>query len=172
MKVYMLNAQDARKLKPSLVSAMVFVLGLVLVFALQLSLNMVLTQDAYHLRSLAAEKRQLATEVQIIQEEVASLGSPQNLADAANQLGMVANPSSVLLDISNNKVYGKPTPANPEKSVLASANLVSNSALGATSRFITASLTDTELIASVDASVSTSAGVTLQSGLIPASPTR
>lgn len=172
MKVHMLNAQDARRLKPSMVSAMVFALGLALVFALQLSLNMVLTQDAYHLRSLAAEKRQLATEVQIIQEEVASLGSPQNLADAANQLGMVANPSSVLLDISSHTVYGEPTPADGEKLGLASANLVSNSALGATSKFITASLTDDQLIASVETQISTSAGVTLQSGLIPASPTR
>ncbi len=172
MKVYMLNAQDARKLKPSLVSAMVFALGLALVFALQLALNMVLTQDAYHLRSLAAEKRQLSTEVQIIQEEVASLGSPQNLADAANQLGMVANPSSVLIDITSHKVYGKPTPADAESSGLVSANLVSNSALGATSKFITASLTDAELIEGVDNQVLTSTGVTLQSGLIPASPTR
>jgi len=172
MKVYMLNAQDAKRLKPSLLSAMIFALGLALVFALQLSLNMVLTQDAYHLRSLAAEKRQLSTEVQIIQEQVASLGSPQNLADAANQLGMVANPSSVLLDISSHTVYGKPSPANADNSGLASANLVSNSALGATSKFITASITDAELIASVDNSVPTSAGVTLQSGLIPASPTR
>lgn len=172
MKVYMLNAQDAKKLKPSIVSAMVFALGLALVFALQLSLNAVLTQDAYHLRSLGAEKRQLATEVQIIQEEVASLGSPQNLADAANQLGMVANPSAVLLDITSHKVYGKPAPASAESSGLASANLVSNSALGATSKFITASITDAQLIAGVDTSVSTAAGVTLQSGLIPASPTR
>ena len=172
MKVFMLSAQDARKLRPSLVSAMVFTIGLVAVLVVQLVLNMIVTQDAYHLRSLEAEKRDLATEVQIIQEEVASLGSPQNLADAANQLGMVANPSSVLLDIQTNRVFGEPTPADGEKFGLASANLVANSALGSTSRFITASLNDAELIAGVSTESESVAGVTLQSGLIPASPTR
>jgi cell division protein FtsL len=172
MKVFMLSAQDARKLRPSLVSAMVFTIGLVAVLVVQLVLNMIVTQDAYHLRSLEAEKRDLATEVQIIQEEVASLGSPQNLADAANQLGMVANPSSVLLDIQTNRVFGEPTPADGEKLGLASANLVANSALGSTSRFITASLNDAELIAGVSTESESVAGVTLQSGLIPASPTR
>lgn len=172
MKVFMLSAQDARKLRPSMASAAVLILGLVGVFVLQLVLNMIVTQDAYHLRSLEAQKRDLATEVQIIQEEVASLGSPQNLADAAHQLGMVANPSSVLLDIQSNRVFGEPTPADGESLGLASANLVANSALGSTSRFIAASLTDAELIAGVSTESQTVAGVTLQSGLIPASPTR
>ena len=172
MKVFMLSAQDARKLKPSMVSIMVFAIGGIAVLVVQLVLNMVVTQDAYHLHSLESQKRDLATEVQIIQEEVASLGSPQNLADAANQLGMVANPSSVLLDIQTNRVFGEPTPADGEKLGLASANLVANSALGSTSRFITASLSDAELIAGVSTESESVAGVTLQSGLIPASPTR
>ncbi len=172
MKVFMLSAQDARKLRPSMVSAIVFIIGLIGVFALQLMLNMMVTQDAYQLRSLEAQKRDLATEVQIIQEEVASLGSPQNLADAANQLGMVANPSSVLLDIQTNRVFGEPVPADGESLGLASANLVANSALGSTSRFITASLEDAEVIAGVSSELTEGAAVTLQSGLIPASPTR
>lgn len=172
MKVFMLSAQDAKKLRPSLVSAMVFTLGLALVLALQLTLNMMVTQDAYHLRELKFEKRDLATEVQIIQEEVASLGSPQNLADAAHQLGMVANPSSVLLDIENDRVFGEPTPADGERLGLASANLVANSALSATSKFINASITDAQLIAGVETEGNSTTAVTLQSGLIPASPTR
>ena len=172
MKVFMLSASDARKLRPSMVSAMVFTIGLGLVLALQLAINMMVTQDAYHLRELRAEKRDLSTEVQIIQEEVASLGSPQNLADAANQLGMVANPASVLLDIQNDKVYGEPTPADGQELGLASANLVSNAALGATSNFMTAALDDAELDPGVASEDSTDTAVTLQSGLIPASPTR
>lgn len=172
MKVFLLSASDARKLKPSMVSTLVLAIGLGLALALQLTLNMIVTQDAYHLRELRIEKRDLATEVQIIQEEVASLGSPQNLADAAHQLGMVANPQSVLLDIRTNTVFGEPKPADGDNLGLASANLVSNAALGATSRFITASLDDAELISGVAEGSSTSAAVTLQSGLIPASPTR
>ena len=78
MRVMMLSEQDARKLRPSVIAGLIFVLGIVLVYVVQLSLNMVLTQDAYKLSKLMAEKRQLATEVQIIQEEVDSLASPQN----------------------------------------------------------------------------------------------
>lgn len=172
MKVFLLSASDAKKLRPSMVSVMVLSIGLGLVMAFQLALNMVVTQDAYHLRALKIEKRDLATEVQIIQEEVASLGSPQNLADAAHQLGMVVNPESVLLDIKNDLVFGEPEPAAGDNLGIASANLVSNAALGATSTFITASLEDAELIAGVADESSASAAVTLQSGLIPASPTR
>ncbi|NCW23182.1 MAG: hypothetical protein EBW45_03680 [Actinobacteria bacterium] len=63
MRVMMLSEQDARKLRPSVIAGLIFVLGIVLVYVVQLSLNMVLTQDAYKLSQLMAEKRQLATEV-------------------------------------------------------------------------------------------------------------
>ncbi|NCV98759.1 MAG: hypothetical protein EBW31_04485, partial [Actinobacteria bacterium] len=135
MRVMMLSEQDARKLRPSVIAGLIFVLGIVLVYVVQLSLNMVLTQDAYKLSQLMAEKRQLATEVQIIQEEVDSLASPQNLADAANRLGMVANPASVLLDIRSGKVFGDPVPADPDETAVASANMVANAALGTVSEF-------------------------------------
>jgi hypothetical protein len=129
---------------------------------------MVLTQDAYYLSKLKVEQRELATQVQIIQEEVDSLASPQNLADAANRLGMVANPSSVLLDIQKDKVYGTPKPADPERSPVASANLVANSALGTISE-----VADTT-VASVTEGVATAepASSDLSLTQIPASPTR
>ena len=63
MRVMMLSEQDARKLRPSVVAGLIFVLGIVLVYGVQLSLNMVLTQDAYKLSQLKADKRHLATEV-------------------------------------------------------------------------------------------------------------
>ena len=49
MRVMMLSEQDARKLRPSVIAGLIFVLGIVLVYVVQLSLNMVLTQDAYKL---------------------------------------------------------------------------------------------------------------------------
>ena len=172
MSVYMVSESDAKKLKPSLTAGLIFVLGIVAVLIGQISLNMVLTQDAYQLRSLTLEKRNLATDVQIIQEEVSSLSSPQNLADAANMLGMVANPASVMIDIYNDKIFGEPAPARADGSAVASANLVANSALGTVSEFSMATVADGEVEVSVETANLASSGLVWKSGLIPASPTR
>jgi len=110
--------------------------------------------------------------VQIIQEEVSSLSSPQNLADAANMLGMIANPASVMLDIESDKIYGKPSPARAAGSAVASANLVANSAVGTVSEFSMATVAAGELEVSVATSKLATSGLVLKSGLIPASPTR
>jgi len=172
MSVFMVTEKDAKRLKPSLTAGLIFLLGIAMVLVGQLAINMVLTHDAYELRALKIEKRELATEVQIIQEEVSSLSSPQNLADAANQLGMVANPASVLLDIETDEIYGKPTPARAEGGQVAAANMIANSALGTVSDFSIATVAFGVLEVSVEIVDSTDAGLVLRSGLIPASPTR
>lgn len=146
-------------------------MGIVVIQLIQLSLNMILTQDAYYLRELKIEKRALSTEVQIIQEQVDSLASPQNLADAANRLGMVANPSSVLLDIENDKIYGAPKPAEGSQAA-ASANLVANAAMITTTEFAQTSVASAEVADSVANQKQVGTEVILVSGLIPASPTR
>ena len=172
MRVMMLNAQDARKLRPSMWAAVILVAGIIAVWLVQLGLNMVLTQDAYHLRELKIERKTLTTEVQIIQEEVDSLASPQNLADAANRLGMVANPDSVLLDIESDRIFGTPEPVSADTAAVASANLVANSALGATTEFTASSIAATGFEISVTTGQVSSSEVILENGRIPASPTR
>ena len=169
MRMTMLTANEAKKLRPGLFTGILLVFGIVVIQLIQLGLNMALTQDAYYLSKLSSEKRQLATEVQIIQEQVDSLASPQNLADAANQLGMVANPSSVLIDIVNDKIYGAPKPAQAV-SGSASANLVANSAMITVSDFTERPETAEET--SVAAKSDKGSEVTLVAGQIPASPTR
>jgi cell division protein FtsL len=167
--VFLVSPKEANRLKPKLTSGLILVIGILVVYLAQLALNMVLTQDAYHLSQLKVEKRDLATQVQIIQEEVDSLGSPQNLADAANRLGMVANPASVLLDVKKDKVYGQPKPADPSGARLASANLVANAALGSISDITLATVAATET-AGVGAKKTTAEDISLT--VIPASPTR
>ena len=169
MRMMMLSANEAKKLRPGFFTGILLVFGIVVIQLIQLGLNMALTQDAYYLSKLSSEKRQLATEVQIIQEQVDSLASPQNLADAANQLGMVANPSSVLIDIVNDKIYGAPKPAQAVSGA-ASANLVANSAMVTVSDFSQSS--DTAEETSVAAKSDKGSEVTLVAGQIPASPTR
>ena len=171
MRMMMLSANEAKKLRPGLFTGLLLVIGILLVQLIQLALNMALTQDAYYLTKLSSEKRQLATEVQIIQEQVDSLASPQNLADAANQLGMVANPSSVLIDIQNDKIYGSPKPAQAQSGA-ASANLVANSAMVTVSEFSASSVAAAEVDTSVAAKRNNGSEVTLVAGQIPASPTR
>jgi cytoskeletal protein RodZ len=167
----MLSANEAKKLRPGLFTGLLLVMGIVIVQLIQLGLNMALTQDAYYLSKLASEKRQLSTEVQIIQEQVDSLASPQNLADAANQLGMVANPSAVLIDIVNDKIYGAPKPAQAQSGA-ASSNLVANSAMVTVSEFTASTVAAAEVETSVAAKSNNSSEVTLVAGQIPASPTR
>ncbi len=169
MRMMMLSANEAKKLRPGLFTGILLVFGIVVIQLIQLGLNMALTQDAYYLSKLSSEKRQLATEVQIIQEQVDSLASPQDLAEAANQLGMVANPSSVLIDIVNDKIYGAPKPAQAVSGA-ASANLVANSAMITVSDFNESPETAEET--SVAAKSDKGSEVTLVAGQIPASPTR
>lgn len=171
MKLMMLSANEAKRVRPGLFTGVLLVMGIVVIQLIQLSLNMALTQDAYYLRELKIEKRALSTEVQIIQEQVDSLASPQNLADAANRLGMVANPASVLLDITNDKIYGAPQPAEGSQAA-ASANLVANSAMITTTEFAQTSVASAEVADSVANQQQVDTEVILVSGLIPASPTR
>lgn len=169
MSVYMVPRKQASRLRPRLSAPLIILLGLVGVMGIQLVINMALTQDAYYLRELKAEKRDLATQVQIMSEQVDSLSSPQNLADAAHQLGMVANPASVMIDLETDKIFGKPRPAD-QNSAAVSANLVANSALESVSEL--AILEDEPEQGSVGQTDVLSSPLTLKSGLIPASPTR
>lgn len=172
MAVYMVSQAQVGRLKPTMTPGLIFIIGIIAVLLGQLVLNMVLTQDAYHLRSLKLEKRDLTTQVQILQEEVDSLASPQNLADAANRLGMVANPASVLLDIEKDKIFGVPKPASAQNAAVASANLVANAALGTVSEFAESTVASAQVSEGVEAQESATPGLVLDSGLIPASPTR
>lgn len=171
MSVYMVPRAQAARLKPKLSAPFILLFGLVGVMAVQLILNMALTQDAYYLKDLKSEKRDLATQVQIISEQVDSLASPQNLADAAHKLGMVANPASVMIDLETDKVFGKPRPADASSAAV-SQNLVANSALANVSEFEVSETVTEQPEGSVAQAEGVSPALPLKTGLIPASPTR
>lgn len=130
-----MKISSLRVLSPQLGPALIVVLGLAAISGVQILMGMLLAEDAYKLRSLGNEERSLTNEAQILAEEVASLGSPQNLADAAHSLGMVVNSAPVMLDISTDSVYGNPAPVALSDARVASANLVPNSAMGSTTEF-------------------------------------
>ena len=101
---------------------------------LQLFLGIWVSQSAYDLKDLKIEKAELATQSQIVAQQVDSLSSQQNLANSASELGMIANANPVFLRIEDQKVFGKPkaalnTAGRVSRNSVASAALVERSVL-------------------------------------------
>lgn len=116
--------------------AKVVFFGFVITQIAQLILGITVTQSAYELKALKVEKAELTTQSQIVGQQVDSLSSQQNLANAAAELGMIANANPVFLQIADQKVFGKPKAAlnsagRVSRNNIASAALVERSVLTA-----------------------------------------
>jgi hypothetical protein len=118
--------------KATLQAAVLLSVGLVGVFLLGLHLSIMIQQGSYQLSGLKAQMTELTTTNQILDEQVRSLGSDQNLANAASHLGMVTNANPVYLRLSDGKVIGHPRPAVASSEVRIGKNVVPNAALVAT----------------------------------------
>jgi len=103
-------------------------LGAVAIAILQLLLNIATSSSVYELSHLQTEKRDLSTTTQILGQQVDSLASQQNLANAAEKLGMISNANPVFLRLSDERVFGKPKAALTADGRV-SRNLVPNSAM-------------------------------------------
>jgi hypothetical protein len=101
-------------------------IGSVVIALLNLGLNMATSTGVYEVANLKAQKAKLDLSSQIVAQKVDSLSSNQNLASAAQAMGMVANANPVFLDLSNQKVYGSPAAATQNLSQRVSGNLVAN----------------------------------------------
>ena len=164
-----MNRGDARALRPKAALLLVPTIGIAAVLVLQLMLSNALAGGAHQLRDLKNESEQLNTDVQILSEEVDSLSSQQNLADAARQLGMVSNANPVFLNLETDRVYGQPQPAVSEEKLRVSGNMISNTAMSVTTDMSTLVQGPSVGVATTE----TSGGeVILSSAMIPASPTR
>lgn len=102
--------------------------GLATVGLLSLLVSTFCNKAIYSISELKAQSQELATKTQILQQQVDSLRSPQNLANSAKSLGMVVNANSVFLKVSTGKVLGAAIPAATDSSTV-SANLIANAAL-------------------------------------------
>jgi hypothetical protein len=154
----------------------------------QLLLHIGTSSSVYELAHLQSEKRELTTTTQILGQQVDSLASQQNLANAAQKLGMISNANPVFLRLADQKVFGKPKAALTADGRV-SRNLVPNSAMIRTSVITAPTETLTaELAAGTNAATPQAAGfvavkpnvapvanavssVVSNSGGIPASPT-
>ena len=108
------------------------VLGLIGIQVIQLIIGVFISQGAYELAQLKAYKHELGTTSEILASEVDSLSSQQNLANAAEGLGMVANTNPVFLRIEDQKIFGKPKAAYGGDATKVARNLVPNSMLVST----------------------------------------
>ncbi|MEO0066939.1 MAG: hypothetical protein RJB63_64 [Actinomycetota bacterium] len=107
-------------------------LGAVAIAIFQLLLHIATSSSVYELSHLQTEKRELTTTTQILGQQVDSLASQQNLANAAEKLGMISNANPVFLRLEDQKVFGKPKAALTADGRV-SRNLVPNSAMIRTS---------------------------------------
>ncbi|PPF35889.1 MULTISPECIES: hypothetical protein [unclassified Rathayibacter] len=113
--------------RPKLVYGIVAVAGLFAIIVVQLLVSVGLSQGAYQISALQTEQKSLTRSNAEKQDAVDTLSSPQNLATAAQGLGMVANTAPVYLRLSDGAVLGDPSSAaSSEVAGTASAPLVPN----------------------------------------------
>jgi hypothetical protein len=91
--------------RPSVVGFTVGIVAIVIIAA-QLCLSILQTSDAYKLDSLKVQQRDTERVERVLQQNVESLSSPQNLAENAKALGMVQNVQPAYLRLSDGKVLG------------------------------------------------------------------
>lgn len=151
--------------------------GLVTIWVLNLIVSAFCNTAIYSISSLKDQTKELATKTQILQQQVDSLRSPQNLANSAKSLGMVVNANSVFLKISTGKVLGAAIPASASDTGVVSANLIANAALISKSKPNSSTSTKMNIPVteksnqSVKKNNSGYSEVVLPSSGIPASPT-
>jgi outer membrane murein-binding lipoprotein Lpp len=122
-----LRSVTDRQANPRLAFAAMVTAGLLGIAILNLLLNLATSSGVYELAGLKNQQKSLQLSSQILQQQVDSLSSNQNLASAAQAMGMVANANPVFLDVNNSKVYGEPAAAIASATDRVSGNLIANS---------------------------------------------
>ena len=148
--------------------AITIIIGIVLIQLAQLVLQVVTSQGAYEMANLKSQRHDLTTSSDILSAQVDSLASNQNLANAAQSLGMIPNSSPVFLQLSDDTIIGKPKAAYFDSNHQVSRNLVPNAAMTTRSHWQTVSAVS---VADVATEQNATAQVTLTTGNLPVSPT-
>lgn len=162
-------ASALRALSPKIIA------GVVAIIILNILLSSLSNASIYKISQLKKETATLGTQTQIINQEVASLRSPQNLANSAMALGMVVNSNPVFLSVKQSRVFGSSSPASANNSGV-SNNLIANAALitrSNPSKFAASQKAkiDVPTVVSVKTVKNPVVQVVLPSEGIPASPT-
>ncbi len=117
-----------RRARPRTVYAVVTVTSLLVIFAAQLLLSIVVSDGAYQIDSLQSQQKILLRTQKSLTEKSDLLSATQHLAANAAQLGMVPNGSPLFLNLATGAVSGAPGTFDPT-GCGGSCNLVANSLL-------------------------------------------
>jgi len=110
--VEIVTSRAQRRARPKIAYALVATAALFVLLLTQLAISIALSDGAYTISDLQAEKTELTRDQQKYSEQLDVLSSPQNLANNAEQLGMVRNSNPVYLDPTTGAVHGDPAPAD------------------------------------------------------------
>lgn len=92
--------------RPRLLYGVLAVGTAVAIAGAQMGLSILTTQSSYEVATLTQKQRELTWHAQMLQDDVAGLGSPQFLAANAAALGMVINESPNYLRLSDGAIIG------------------------------------------------------------------
>lgn len=108
-----------RRARPRAAYAIATVAGVFAILLTQLLLSIVLSDGAYRITALEAERIELDRTAQVLTERLNVFDSAQNVAANAESLGMVVSSvSPAFLLLSDGSVQGSPTPAGAGSGVL------------------------------------------------------
>lgn len=124
--------REARKARPKLAYALWTVGGVGAILIAQLLMSVALSHGAYEVSSLKTQITELGWQKESLGEQLETLSSPQNVASAAHELGMVINSSPAYLRLSDGAVLGQPGEAGDASSIpLGPTDVIGNSAVDA-----------------------------------------
>jgi len=108
-----------RRARPRAAYAIATVAGVFAILLTQLLLSIVLSEGAYRITALEAQRIELDRSTQVLTERLNVSGSAQNVATNAESLGMVVSTvSPAFLLLSDGSVQGTPIPAGAGSGVL------------------------------------------------------
>lgn len=125
-RIEIVTSRAQRRARPKLAYALVAVGGLTVIFLAQLLLSIALSNGAYQISSLLIEKRDLGRVEGSLSEQLELVGSTQNLAANAQNLGMVGTSAPAFLRLSDGAVIGSAVAA---EAATTDANSIANSLL-------------------------------------------
>jgi hypothetical protein len=103
--------RPSRRRRPRLAYAVVALAGAGLIGGAQIALSIATTQDSFVVSQLTQRNKELTWQAEAAAQDLDGMSSPQALADAAAQMGLVVGGSTNYLRLSDGSVIGAAGPA-------------------------------------------------------------
>jgi hypothetical protein len=110
-RVQIVTTRAQRRARPKIVYGIVSIAIIFAIFLAQLLLTIALSGGAYRITKLQSEQVDYGRVASSLNEQLDTVGSTQNLAANAKELGMVASSGQAFLRLSDDKVLGHSAPA-------------------------------------------------------------